>query len=144
MFDKLLSNPIYKYIAIAIFLSFSVFIIGQCLNYQNYVIEGLTNHKKANIVDKDYYSQLDQELKNVNDHKKDTLLVSKYKLQFEDLLIELNENTNLQLLETMKEYANSLIQKNNKNCKRCLDNISKLHNMNNSLNSVMKYLDNSA
>jgi hypothetical protein len=141
MFDKLLSNPIHKYIAIAIFLLISVYVTGQCLNYQNYVIEGLANNNR-NLVDKDHYAQLDQELKNVNEHKKDTLLVSKYKSQFEDLLIGLNENTNLQLLENMNEYANSLIQKNDKKCKKCLDNIKNLHSMNSSLNSVMKFLDN--
>ena len=140
MFDKLLSNPMHKYIAIAVFILICVYITGQCLNYQNYVIEGLANNKR-NIVDKDHYAQLDQELKNVNDEKKDTLLVTKYKTQFEDLIIGLNENTNLQLLENMNEYANSLIQKNNKKCKKCLDNIKNLHSMNSSLNSVMKFLD---
>ena len=141
MFDKLLSTPMHKYIAIAIFLLIGVYITGQCLNYQNYVIEGLANHKRS-VVDKDYYAQLDQELKNVNEHKKDTLLVTKYKSQFEDLIIGLNENTNLQLLENMNEYANSLIQKNDKKCKKCLDNIKNLHSMNSSLSSVMKFLDN--
>ena len=141
MFDKLLSNTMYKYIAISAAILIGVYITGQCLNYQNYVIEGLANHNRGDIVDKDHYAQLDQELKNINEHRMDTLLVKKYKSQFEDLIIGLNQNTNLQLLENMNEYANSLIQKNDKKCKTCLANITNLHTLNSSLNSVMKFVD---
>ena len=54
MLDKLLSNPMHKYIAIAILLLISVYISGQCLNYKNYVIEEPTRNKR-NIIDNDNY-----------------------------------------------------------------------------------------
>ena len=144
MFDKIISNPLYRYVGMAIVILISVYITGQCLNYQNYIIEGLANHKRDNIVDKDHYAQLDQELKNLNEKKRDTLLIRKYKSQFEDLLIEVNENTNIQLLQNINEYANSLVQNKNenKNSKKYLENINNLYNLNRALNSVMKYVDN--
>ena len=144
MFNELLSNTMYRYIGMSIVILISVYITGQCLNYQNYVIEGLANHKRSNVVDKDHYAQLDQELKNINENKRDTLLPTKYKSQFENVIIELNENTHLQILENINEYANSLVQSknDNKNSKKYLENINRCYTLNRALNSVMKYLDN--
>tara|TARA_B100001093_G_scaffold209461_1_gene201151 strand:- start:1558 stop:1983 length:426 start_codon:yes stop_codon:yes gene_type:complete len=140
MFDSLISKPIYRYFTIVFIIIIGIYITGKCLNYQSVVIEGLANHKRPNIVDKNYYSKLDQELKNLNENKKDTLLVSKYKSQFEDLLIELNENTHLELIQNINEYANSLVQ--NKNSSKYLEKINKYFTLNQALNSVMKHLDN--
>ena len=140
-FNNFTSNTMYKYIGIAVILLLSVYISGQCLSYQNYVIEGLANPKRSNIINKDHLPQLDQDIKNDNDNKKDTLLINKYKSQYEDLLIGLNENTNLQLLENITEYASNLVQNNSKKSVASLDKIFKLHHLNSSLNSVMKYLD---
>ena len=140
-FFNFTSNTMYKYIGIAVILLFSVYISGQCLSYQNYVIEGLANHKRTNIINKDHLPQLDQHIIDDNDNRKDKLLINKYKSQYEDLLIGLNENTNLQLLENITEYANNLVQKKSKQNQASLDKINKLQSLNNSLNSIMKFLD---
>jgi hypothetical protein len=134
-------DSMYKYIGIVVILVASVYITGQCLNYQNYVIEGLANPRRKNMLTDDHFANLDQELTDINNNKKDTLLIHKYKSQFEDLLVGLNENTNLQLLEQMNEYTNCVAKKETKKGSKCLDHINKLHNMNGSLNNVMKYLD---
>ena len=140
MFDSLIFKPMYKYFTIVFIIIISIYITGKCLNYQSFVIEGLANHKRGKIINKNYYPQLDQELKNLNENKKDTLLIKKYKSQIEDLLIELNENTNLELIQNINEYANSLVQ--NKNSNKYLEKINKYFTLNQALNSVMKYLDN--
>ena len=60
-------------------------------------------------------------------------------------MLELHENTHLQLLENISEYANSLIQnqnnKNSKNSKKYLEKINQLYTFNRALDSAMKYLD---
>ena len=51
-FKNFNSNTMYKYIGIVVILLISVYISGQCLSYQNYVIEGLANHKRSNIINR--------------------------------------------------------------------------------------------
>ena len=136
-----LSNTFTKYIFICLFIIVGVGISGMCLNYQNYVIEGLANHNR-NIVEKGFYAQLEQELRDFNEEKSDSLLPKKYKKEYENVLIELYKNTQLEMLQNISEYGNSLLQdKSSSNSNKHLDNIIKLHTLNNSLNSSMKFIN---
>ena len=58
-------------IIVILFIFLTVTITGFCINYQTYVIEGLANSNR-NKVNKDYYSDLEEELKNLNDEKNDS------------------------------------------------------------------------
>lgn len=125
---------------VILFIFLTVSITGYCINYQTYVIEGLANSNR-NKVNKDYYSDLEEELKNMNDEKNDSLLVNKYKKDYEKLLIESYKNTQLQLLDNITQYNNALVKGNKKDIDNELNKIMKYNSLINSINSSMKYLN---
>lgn len=127
-------------IIVILFIFLTVTITGYCINYQTYVIEGLANTNR-NKVNKDYYSDLEEELKNMNDEKNDSLLVDKYKKDYEKLLIESYKNTQLQLLDNITQYNNALVKGNKKDIDNELNKIMKYNSLINSINSSMKYLN---
>ena len=128
-------------IIVILFIFLTVSITGYCINYQTYVIEGLANSNR-NKVNKDYYSDLEEELKNINDEKNDSLLVDKYKKDYEKLLIESYKNTQLELLDNITQYNNPLVKGNKKDIDNELNKIMKYNSLINSINSSMKYLNN--
>lgn len=127
-------------IIVILFIFLTVTITGYCINYQTYVIEGLANSNR-NKVSKDYYSDLEQELKNLNDEKNDTILIDKYKKDYEKLLIESYKNTQMQLLDHITKYNNALVKGDEKVINNELNKISNYNSLINSLNSSMKYLN---
>lgn len=127
-------------IIVILFIFLTVSITGYCINYQTYVIEGLANSNR-NKVNKDYYSDLEEELKNMNDEKNDSLLLGKYKKDYEKLLIESYKNTQLQLLDNITQYNNALVKGNKKDIDNELNKIMKYNSLINSINSSMKYLN---
>lgn len=127
-------------IIVIVFVFLTVSIFGYCINYQTYIIEGLANSNR-NKINKDYYADLEQEVKNLNDEKNDSLLINKYKSDYEKLLIECYKNTQLQLLDYITKYNNALIKGDKKEIDNELNNINKYNSLINSLNSSMKYLN---
>jgi F0F1-type ATP synthase membrane subunit b/b' len=115
-------------------------ISGICINYQSYIIEGLANSNR-NVVSKDYYAELENELKNVNDHKNDTILIDKYKKDYQNLLIETYKNTHLNMLEHITKYNNALIKNDKDEAKEQLNNITTYNSLINSINNSMKYIN---
>lgn len=127
-------------IIVILFIFLIVSITGYCINYQTYVIEGLANSNR-NKVNKDYYSDLEEELKNLNDQKNDSLLIDKYKKDYEKLLIESYKNTQLQILDNITHYSNALVKGDKKKIDNELDKIIKYNSLINIINSSMKYLN---
>ena len=139
MINKLISNNLFNYILIIFLVIGLSYYVNKCINFQSYIIEGLANNKRE-IKPKNYYSDLDRELRNLNEEKSDTILPKKYKKDYENMLIELYKSTQLDTLLSLTDYSNLLIQK--QDTSKNLDQINKLHNMNNSINSSLKFLNN--
>ena len=122
------------------FLFLFASISGICINYQSYIIEGLANTNR-NVVSKDYYSELENKLKNINDEKNDILLIDKYKTDYQNLLIETYKNTHLHMLEHITKYDNALIKNDKDEAKEQLNNITTYNSLINSINNSMKYIN---
>ena len=137
MFDSTFS----KFMIIVIILVLSVSVSGMCLYNQSYVIEGLANPNRR-VVAKNYFAELGTEIKNLNDTKTDSLLPGKYKGEIESLIVNLYDNTQLEILENLNLYSNSLVDEKSKNKRsEYLDKILKLKELNNTLDSSMKYVN---
>ena len=134
------SDDVCKYIGLAVVVLVSLYIAGRCLSFQSSMIEGLANPRKTGTLTESHFQDLGDYLDQHNDKLEDQLLVSKYKEQFEDMILKLNKNTNLQLLQIQMEYSNAIASNNAKDSAKHLDQINKLHNFNSSLNSSMKHL----
>jgi len=134
-------EEIYRYIGIFTLTLFIIYIIKSVLNTQNNIIEGLTNQKKPLNIQDDLFSNLDKHLKENNDRLSDSLLIKKYKTQYEDSIIEIDSNTELKILQLTILYGNALANKDDKEAKKYLEEINLLHNLKASLKNTMKHVD---
>lgn len=97
-------DSIYKYVGIFVIALFFLFIIVRTLNFQAKVLEGLTTGsdtttEKSNI----------PEAINANTTTlEDSLLISKYKKNYEDVLINLENNVNFNILNGIVSNAETL------------------------------------
>ena len=134
-------DEIYRYLGIGTLTLFFIYIVGCVLNTQNNIIEGLTNQKKPLNIQDDLFSNLDKHLKENNDRLSDSLLIKKYKTQYEDSIIEIDTNTELKILQLTILYGNALANKHDKEAKKYLEEINLLQNLKTSLKNTMKHVD---
>jgi hypothetical protein len=134
-------DEIYRYLGIFTLTLFFIYIVSCVLNTQNNIIEGLTNQKKPLNIQDDLFSNLDKHLKENNDRLSDSLLIKKYKTQYEDSIIEIDTNTELKILQLTILYGNALANKDDKEAKKYLEEINLLQNLKASLKNTMKHVD---
>ena len=134
-------EEIYKYLGIITLVIFFIYIINSVLNTQNNIIEGLTNQKNPLNIQDDLFSNLEKHLKENNDRLADSLLIKKYKTQYEDSIIEIDTNTDLKILQLTTLYGNALASKDDKNARKYLEEINLLQNLKGSLKNTMKHVD---
>lgn len=134
-------EEIYRYLGIFTLILFFIYIVSCVLNTQNNIIEGLTNQKKPLNIQDDLFSNLDKHLKENNDRLSDSLLIKKYKTQYEDSIIEIDTNTELKILQLTILYGNALANKDDKEAKKYLEEINLLQNLKASLKNTMKHVD---
>ena len=119
------------------------YLTSMCLNYKSYTIENMTDTKRT-TKDKEYYNQLYNELKNVNESSKDLLLIDKYKSEYFNLLDELHKNTQLNMLKLISEYSRNIVNgkilESNKHQQNKMEQIEKLNILSNSINDSLKFL----
>jgi|11_taG_2_1085331.scaffolds.fasta_scaffold84996_2 hypothetical protein len=134
-------DEIYRYLGIFTLTLFFIYIVSCVLNTQNNIVEGLTNQKKPLNIQDDLFSNLDKHLKENNDRLSDSLLIKKYKTQYEDSIIEIDTNTELKILQLTILYGNALANKDDKEAKKYLEEINLLQNLKASLKNTMKHVD---
>ena len=134
-------EEIYRYLGIFTVTLFFIYIVSCVLNTQNNIIEGLTNQKKPLNIQDDLFSNLDKHLKENNDRLSDSLLIKKYKTQYEDSIIEIDTNTELKILQLTILYGDALANKDDKEAKKYLEEINLLQNLKASLKNTMKHVD---
>ena len=134
-------EEIYRYLGIFTLTLFFIYIVSCVLNTQNNIVEGLTNQKKPLNIQDDLFSNLDKHLKENNDRLSDSLLIKKYKTQYEDSIIEIDTNTDLKILQLTILYGNALANKDDKEAKKYLEEINLLQNLKASLKNTMKHVD---
>ena len=134
-------DEIYRYLGMFTLTLFFIYIVNSVLNTQNNIVEGLTNQKKPLNIQDDLFSNLDKHLKENNDRLSDSLLIKKYKTQYEDSIIEIDTNTELKILQLTILYGNALANKDDKEAKKYLEEINLLQNLKVSLKNTMKHVD---
>lgn len=134
-------EEIYRYVGIFTLAIFLIYIVNRVLKTQNNIIEGLTNQKEPLNIQDDLFSNLDNHLKEHNDRLSDSLLIKKYKTQYENSIIEIDTNTDLKILQLTTLYGNALASKNNEDARKYLEEINLLQNLKTSLKHTMKHVD---
>ena len=131
-------NDMIMYIGLISLVLFLFFIISRVFTFQNSMIEGLSN--------KDSQSQPINvtvgKVENINKVSEDHLFIEKYRSDYEDLIIHLEETTNLDMMRLIKEHGNNIEQgKTVDEQMKTIKKINELNQLKESLNSSMKYID---
>ena len=133
-------EDIYKYLGMFAIILVFIYILARSLNYQSQLLEGLTNPSLKNKKT-DVYANLDKLIKVRNDKLEDSLLLDKYKVQFEDTIIELDKNTDMKILQLITVYGEAVDSNNEKVMNETIDNINKLEKLKSALQTGMNFLD---
>ena len=99
-------NDMIMYIGLISLVLFLFFIISRVFTFQTSMMEGLSN--------KDSQSQPINvtvgKVENINKVSEDHLFIEKYRSDYEDLIIHLEETTNLDMMRLIKEHGNNIEQ----------------------------------
>jgi len=145
-----LENNIYKYLGLTIVILFFIYIVVKSLNFQVKIIEKLTNNTTNNddndVLTNNVASKMNDDIKNKNDKNIDIMNINKYRTDYENIIISLDEYTNnMMFLKIMNVGAkiNKLSNKENINSYIMSDitDTNQLKQFLDSLNSTMKYID---
>ena len=131
-------NDMIMYIGLISLVLFLFFIISRVFTFQTSMMEGLSN--------KDSQSQPINvtvgKVENINKVSEDHLFIEKYRSDYEDLIIHLEETTNLDMMRLIKQHGNNIEQgKTVDEQMKTIKKINELNQLKESLNSSMKYID---
>ena len=129
-----MSDKLYKYVGLTVIIIFVICISVKSLDLNTQVIEGLTNKKdKTSLV-----GDLVKTTKRDNEHAKDALLINKYKTDYEDLILEMEESVSLKVLELITKIKS---KDYNKETMDTIKKINDLEQFKTTLDLTMKFVD---
>jgi len=141
-------NDFLKLIGLIVLVLFIVFVIYKSLNLQKTffkkTIEGMTNETTTSSSISSSgsgvganSSSFSAKLSGLNTQNLDTLLISKYRTDYENIIINLEEYVNILMLNLALNVDTS----NQENAVKTLNDIGTLNTSMTALNNIMKYVD---
>jgi hypothetical protein len=126
------TEEIMMYLGMIVVAIFVIFMLINMASLQRRVVEGLTNKEDADITNPKSIEDTVKQYKNQAVHMEDSLLIGKYKSNYEDLIISLDDLINAQCLNIV---ANKELTKD------VMDDLNRRMEFKRNLNTVMDYLD---
>ena len=147
----MLSEQILTYIGMIVVVLFLVYYVYKVSSVQGKVIEGLTN-KKSSKSFMDAITEGDvKALKVANEKLSDTLLISKYKSDYEDMIIDFEQSIDMNILALLVSFSNRVsddgtLDISSKSTPSTISNetlqlLNNLYTLKTNLNSTMDFLD---
>uniref|UniRef100_A0A6C0LHQ6 Uncharacterized protein n=1 Tax=viral metagenome TaxID=1070528 RepID=A0A6C0LHQ6_9ZZZZ len=131
-------DDLYRIVGLAVVLIFVISIAVKAFSYQTKILEGMTNSS----IDKDKVSS---SVTSNNDKIADTLLVSKYRSEYEDTIINLEKGVSTALLSEVIHNADNISSDpTSKKSVTAIENINNLKTFRETLNQAMIILDKTA
>jgi hypothetical protein len=131
-------DDLYRIVGLAVVLIFVISIAVKAFSYQTKILEGMT----ISSIDKDKVSS---SVTSNNDKIADTLLVSKYRSEYEDTIINLEKGVSTALLSEVIHNADNISSDpTSKKSVTAIENINNLKNFRETLNQAMIILDKTA
>jgi hypothetical protein len=131
-------DDLYRIVGLAVVLIFVISIAVKAFAYQTKILEGMT----ISSIDKDKVSS---SVTSNNDKIADTLLVSKYRSEYEDTIINLEKGVSTALLSEVIHNADNISSDpTSKKSVTAIENINNLKNFRETLNQAMIILDKTA
>jgi len=141
-------DEIYKYLGLGVVLILTIYVGARTLKFQTNMIEGLENqnaNNEFNILENSAKT-LYENIKIQNDKLKDIIAIPKYRTDYENLLMTVEEYSNAMMLSKVISVSDK-INKNGvgKNITQeilnDMDTTNKLKSFIDTLNATMKYID---
>jgi hypothetical protein len=123
------TNNIYMTVGLFVIILFVIWLFTKLMNLQNNVIEGLSNNKN-NDDPVEIVNQLNNKIRTY----KDSLLITKYKTNYEDMIIAVEELINLESLKTLREKDVVYDEKS-------VEKMNHLDKLKSNLDKLMQYID---
>lgn len=131
-------DDLYRIVGLAVVLIFVISIAVKAFAYQTKILEGMT----ISSIDKDKVSS---SVTSNNDKIADTLLVSKYRSEYEDTIINLEKGVSTALLSEVIHNADNISSDpTSKKSVTAIENINNLKTFRETLNQAMIILDKTA
>ena len=145
-----IEKDVYQYLGLCTMIIFVSYILIRTLRFQSKIFEGLTNSKKPVISKEDngkLSDTINTNIKNVNIKMSEILSLDKYKINYENLIISLEEYSNNIMFAKIMSIGNKigLLTKGehiNDDIIHEIDNANKLKSFIDTLNAGMKFIDN--
>lgn len=135
------SDSIYKYIGLIIVSIFVIYIVLRTLNFQAKIIEGMATGTTTDATPNDKEKISDAIASNTT-FAEDSLLISKYKKSYEDIIINLENNINFFMLGAIINNGETISKKPMDPTSIALINsINSLKAFKDTLNDSMAFLD---
>lgn len=131
---KFTLDKIFQYLGCAIVIIIALYIIMALLKYQTKILEGLTNLSS----DSSNNASL---IKDNTTKTLDTLLIDKYRGDYEDIIINMHDWCEAQILNSIVSGKLDCQNGCSEKLLEKIKNINNLESFKSSLNKSMKYLD---
>lgn len=136
-------EDILMYIGMIVVAFFVLYMIARFAKIQRNVVEGLTNNKNSDKSMIDVMAEGNiKELKSLNQKLDDSLRIDKYRKDYEDMLIDLDDYINGVLLREIAFLSNDI--KDTKETNQMIETIPRLNELykfKENLNTTMDYID---
>lgn len=140
-----MKDEFIKIIGLIVIIAFLVFLATKTLKFHLNVMEGLTNPSTGTAVTSSTVAAaagnaqtLATTLKNAAIQGQDTLLISKYRTDYENVIVGASDLINNMMLTTLITNFNPA---DPSGCLAALNQINTLNDSQVSLNNIMKYVD---
>lgn len=130
------SNYIFYIIAGLIFL----FLIYYCYSLKT-IKEGLTNPMEGPSVTNDDWANLNSNLKDQVQLLKSKVGIKENRKEYEDMIIDLDTTIDYMILQNLTMYSNAIVNNNESDKKKYMNNINNLKSIKSQLDSTMQFID---
>lgn len=136
-------EEILMYVGMIVVAFFVLYMISRMAKIQRNVVEGLTNNKNKDKSMIDVMAEGNiKELKSLNQKLDDSLRIDKYRKDYEDMLIDLDDYFNGLLLRELTFLSNDINDiKETSQLSESIPKINELYKFKENLNTTMDYID---
>lgn len=135
-------EELYKKLGVLFIAIFALYSLYKMLEINTTIMEGFVSKKQVKNTAGSFVQESKEELKKKVENIKDVLLISKYRDDYEDMLLDLDEYLNLSMLQAVNLF-NTMSKKNgvDKDSMELAKQIVDANNFRKTLDDIMMYLD---
>lgn len=135
-------EEMYKKMGVLFIAIIAIYSLFKILDINTMIMEGFVSKKQVKNTTGSFVQESKKELKKKIENIKDVLLISKYRNDYEDMLLDLDEYLNLSMLQAVNLF-NMTTKKNgmDKDSMELAKQIVDANNFRKTLDDIMVYLD---